>query len=422
MKKNTLKVKIFYLIFFIFFISCSNSEEELIISTQKGRQVLIYMVADNNLDYFAIDDINEMEKGLLNSHNPSGELLVFVDRNDNGNPSHPYLMRIVPDSSDQVVSEILKVYSEQNTTNGDFFSNVFKDIDDLTDIAFESKGLVMWSHGNAWLPPGISLYSDRDIILDDNTTINSVVKSFGFDETTNDATPHSEMDIIEMADILSEYKFDFILFDACFMGSIEVLYELKDVCDYIISSPTEILSKGFPYDLIVDELLSENFNAINVAQRKVDFYKEQNGILSSSSVSVVETENLHSLASFFREKLPQSINEIDISTPNTLYNVDSLQQFDRLKVEYLFDMNDFVQRICNSSHNETKQEFNILWDKTVIMSDHTPSIFGTLSLENCNGVSMYIPQNYETRTKINEYYKNYKWYEDSNMGNMFNFL
>ena len=412
------RIKIFWQILLI--LSFTSCYDEPVAPIKEGKQVFVYMIADNNLDYFAISDINEMEQGLLNTCNPDGEILVYVDRGNNGSPSHPYLMRIIPDSTLEVVSEILKVYPEQNSTDLDVFTEVLRDVDEITGIPYESRGLVMWSHGNSWLPPEVSLYSDRDKILDTTTVIHSKLKSFGLDENIANSSGYSEMDVIEMGKSLMPYKFDIILFDACFMGAIEVLYELKDVCDFIISSPTEILSAGFPYDQIIPDLLNNDFNAADVAQNKYSFYLKQNGILKSSSVSLVSTHNLELLASFFRNEFSKSVGIVNISQKGVLYNKDSLQQFDRLESEILFDMYDFVSKVCKAnSCDNMKKEFDKVWNKSVIMSEHTPFMFGTLSLENCNGLSMYIPQNYDSREIINEYYKKYKWYEDSNIGNVF---
>lgn len=103
------------------------------------------------------------------------------------------------------------------------------------------------------------------------------------------------------------------------------------------------------------------------------------------------------------------------------FNVDSLQQFDRLYAEFLFDMYDFTMRVCdNNDLADLQREFNTIWQKTVVMSAHTPYMFGTLSLENCNGLSMYLPQQYESRKDINEYYKKYKWYKESGLCNAIN--
>ena len=109
------------------------------------------------------------------------------------------------------------------------------------------------------------------------------------------------MDIIELAETLSPYHFDFILFDACYMGTIEVAYELKDVCDYIICSPTEILSDGFPYNKIVNKLFSQPLQVKAVAEDQYSYYNSQKGILKSAAICVVKTDGLDNLSTFFQQ-------------------------------------------------------------------------------------------------------------------------
>ncbi|WP_289531223.1 clostripain-related cysteine peptidase [Labilibaculum sp. K2S] len=409
----------FFFVVISTFFSCERKYQEPI--SLKGRQVLVYMIADNNLDYFAINDINEMERGMANSGNEKGEILVFIDRGENGSPSHPYLMRIVADTTQQVVSTIIRTYPEQNTADPQTLSQVLKDIEELTDVPYQSKGLVLWSHGNAWLPPEVSLYSDRDKILDTTAVKNSRLKSFGLDQEIANSSAYKEMDVIEMANVLNPYSFDFIMFDACFMGSIEVVYELKDVCNYIISSPTEILSAGFPYHQIIPELFSNNFDATLVASKKHEYYENQKGILSSSSVSVVKTQNLQELASFFKHNLSEILLNTNITNEDVPYFKGNIQQYDRLKSEFLFDMYDFVERVCIYKEDTALlNDFKNIWKNTIIYSEHTPFMIGILSLENCNGVSMYLPQDYDTRININAYYKQLKWYEESQRESIFN--
>jgi len=409
---------IFFFVVILIFFSCEREshEPESII----GRQVLFYMIADNNLDYFAVNDINEMEQGFAESDTSNCEVLVFIDRGTNGKPSHPYLMKIVPDTTALIKSEILKVYPETNSANSQNLQRVLSDMESLTEKHYRSKGLVLWSHGNAWLPPETSLYSDRDKIVD--TTAVKKIKSFGLDEDFS-TSDHKEMDIVEMADALSPYHFDYILFDACFMGTIEVAYQLKNVCDYMISSPTEVLSAGFPYNRIMPDLLSSNFDPIRVARQKHEFYSGQKGILNSSSVSVVKTSKLDELARFYKTELSTKMGNIDIGTEDVAYNKYNLQQFDRLKAEFLFDMYDFTEKVCKSEKQlSLLSQFKRIWNETIIYEAHTAFIFGTLPLKNCNGLSIYLAQDYESRVNINEYYKKFKWYEDSRMDNVFSCL
>ncbi|OJX88031.1 MAG: hypothetical protein BGP01_07010 [Paludibacter sp. 47-17] len=60
-------------------------------------------------------------------------------------------------------------------------------------------------------------------------------------------------------------KFDFILFDACLMGVVETAYELRNNTNYILSPSTETIADGFPYDLIIMELLKIDYQVTRVA-------------------------------------------------------------------------------------------------------------------------------------------------------------
>ena len=57
------------------------------------------------------------------------------------------------------------------------------------------------------------------------------------------------MDISELAAAIdgSGVRFDYLLFDACFMSSVEALYDLRRAADYIVASPCEVMAHGFPY-------------------------------------------------------------------------------------------------------------------------------------------------------------------------------
>ena len=46
-----------------------------------------------------------------------------------------------------------------------------------------------------------------------------------------------------------------IIFDACFMSSVEALYDLRSVAPYIVAAPAAVMSGGFPYSTMVPLLL-----------------------------------------------------------------------------------------------------------------------------------------------------------------------
>ena len=48
---------------------------------------------------------------------------------------------------------------------------------------------------------------------------------------------------------------DYILFDDCYMSSVEVAHALRHVTDYLIGSTSEIMAYGFPYALAGKHML-----------------------------------------------------------------------------------------------------------------------------------------------------------------------
>ena len=73
------------------------------------------MIADNDLDYFAIQNINDMELGF--KANENGDLFVYIDRASNTLPSHPYLLKISHDTTNVFTSKIVQTYPEQNSSD-----------------------------------------------------------------------------------------------------------------------------------------------------------------------------------------------------------------------------------------------------------------------------------------------------------------
>lgn len=419
---NILRYSIIFCFAVLTLVTCQDSDEMKEVPSERlGRRILIYMVADNNLDYFAIRNINEMEEGLFYTKNPIGEIWIYIDRGEQGSPSHPYLMKLKADTTTTVASRIFRTYPEQNSASPKVLKEVLDDVRKLSSKSVEKEGLVLWSHGNAWLPQSVSLYSDRDKLLSGTKTIQKTGKkeksSFGIDDVTiaGELTGSpKEMDIKELANTLKDEYFEFILFDACFMGAIEVVYELKDSANYIIASPTEILSFGFPYRYIIPTLLTENSSLIDVAKQKREFYTKLKGALKSSSVTVVDTKILPVLSEFLKEYFVKKLGFIDITEKGKLYSLKHLQQFDRLGADYLFDMKSFIEKVyTDRKENEEKHKFINLWRKVVSYESHTPYFMGALELKECGGLSMYILQNKPKRKKTNEYYKTLKWYKDT---------
>lgn len=80
-----------------------------------------------------------------------------------------------------------------------------------------------------------------------------------------DTTDKDALTVFEITAVLKTFnerykeggKFDVVGFDACMPGAIEVLYQLRDVCDYLVGSPETTPIRGFNYDALA-RLMAKN--------------------------------------------------------------------------------------------------------------------------------------------------------------------
>jgi hypothetical protein len=375
---------LFCLAFISFFSSCQKEESEN--NTLPTRTVIAYMIADNNLDNFAVNDINEMEEGW--QEGLDGNLIVYVDRAAGASPAHPVVYKIAHDTTSNIASPIVNVYKEQNSVDADIMRRVLSGI--ISSYPAQSYGLILWSHGTAWLPAGTKM----------SNKTNYSMSSFGKDGV-------DEMNIFDLKEALAHH-FDFIIFDACYMGAIEVIYELRNKANYILSSSTEVLSAGYPYRDIIGKLFRLSIDYADVANTFFQSYAALEGAMQSASVSVIKTSHLDVLA--------DKVRQIMIDTPNLQYvNGELIQQFSTGKNETLFDFDSFIAAV--STNKEYYPEFNEALSQVVIYKNCTSSILDNLQIDIFSGMSIFIPNTFNKQ--YYDFYENFDWYKNSSYDNYF---
>lgn len=350
---------------FVLCLSCSNDNSEQKVAE---RTVLIYMAADNNLYKNAQKNIDSMlTVEIRNEYN----FLVYIDT-----PNYnPYLLKIEKENIDTI-----KQYEPQSSIS----KHVLKSVIDETFSLFpaENYGLILWSHGTGWLPNGV--YGNL-----------KEFRSFGKDKD-------GEMEIEDLAESIPE-NLDFIIFDACLMSGIEVLYQLRNKTKIIIASPTEILVAGFPYEKIIPFLLTQQPNFGEIASLYMKYYKNKNDNLQSASISVIDTKQLEQLASLVKISIKEETNLI---CPNR----DIIQRYDSGEPALLFDFEDYIKHTISNDNNLIALRKHI--SKTVIYNDFTPYFLDEFSIEKSCGINIYIPFANDT---LYEKYRLLDWYKDSEL-------
>jgi len=184
------------------------------------------------------------------------------------------------------------------------------------------------------------------------------------------------------------------------MASVEVCYELKDKVDYIVASPTEVLTPGFVYATMMPHLFKPQPDLTAVAREFYEYYNSQRGLLQSATVSVVKTSELDALVPIFKEitsdanLLPEEFNAI--------------QTFGYGARKVYFDLGDYLQKISPDKQAAIQAAI----DKCVIYKANTQSYYtaATKRLEDIHafsGLSVYIQQ--AAYPEANLAYESLKW-------------
>ncbi|MDD3034156.1 MAG: clostripain-related cysteine peptidase [Bacteroidales bacterium] len=347
-----------------------------------NRVVIVYFAANNNLSSYAESNIESLSEGYLPEEDSDDILLVYSHTEKN----LPVLLRMYKDQSGTVVQDVVSNYEEQNSTTPEVLESVL----DKVKAIFPAKeyGLILWSHGTGWLPEDYYENSNQYGVQFPDPYAH-MVKSFGYEDGV-------EMDIKDLCNAIP-YHLSFVIFDCCLMGGIEVAYEIKDKCDYIVASPAEILATGFPYDRIIEPLFAKKADLEEVCERYYDFYNSQSGVYRSATIALYNTSKLDALAAVCRKIF--AANREQIATLQT----NLIQGYFRLNKHWFYDLEDFVAQFASVADLD---ELSNSLSQVVTAKFYTP-IFLDLTISNSSGISTYVPSN--GSTYLDNYYKSYKW-------------
>ena len=357
-----------------------------------SRVVLVYMAGDNSLGGYVRDNLDAMAQGMAPT--PAGSRTIAYVDTPGGNP------RLV----EVTASGTKTLHTWPGPHNSASSATVREVIGRMRTLAPADRyGLVLWSHGLAWMPSWATGYLTRS-----KARIGDIwpqTKWFGQD---TGESPAGYLDVEQLSEAIPSGVFDWILFDACFMASAETLYALRDKAERIVCSPAEVIAEGFPYAEIMAELLRPEPDLRAVCESYYLYYaRHAQSSYRSATVSLVETSQLEALAAVTASVLgaalaadPEILSDMDLSR---------VQPLDRYRRHFLFDAGSVVREL------ETRglvpallaEAWRSQLARTVTYEAHTPTMLG-LALDACCGLSMYVP--YAEYTDLNGYYRSLDWY------------
>lgn len=375
-------------VFSLFLFSCSEDNNT---PEPEGRTVLVYIAGDNSLSRYGYDNIEQMKAGFGRFR---GNLIVYFDPVDDV----PKLLKISRGSDGKVVDSVVAVYEEENSADPKILARVAEDTRRLFPAA--SYGLILWSHGLGWLPANYNFPGAYG-----RTAARQLppTKYFAEDQHTGVEKQYGYMDIDKLASALPG-GFRFILFDACFMGAVEVLYELRNKTDYIIASPAEVIANGFPYNRIIPLMDGEEAEFKQICREFFNFYNTMpEPDWRSATVSLTKTSELESLAGVVRSILQ---GKEDVLPDSKASDVRLYTMSYGLPKVY-FDFGEYIRSMATK---EQFAAFTAQYDKTVVYKLATENFFSEpLPPDKYSGLSSYIP--FSNWTNMKARYAELGWFK-----------
>lgn len=371
------------------------------------RVLLFYECGFNSLsDYLTKNMEEELPEGYIPTAGRNDDVILVFSKialNLNYKDVPSYLRRIYKDPEGEVVSDTLMTYPSSVVASS---GETMRDVLSYVKSAFPAKGygMVYSSHGSGWLPTGY--YSNPNLFelthrsgsrgrmssarrllgvpegsMESDDPYAGMVRSIGQDKMSYG---DKEMTVSEFASGIP-FRLDYLLFDMCFSGGVEVAYGLKDKADYLGVSPAEVLAAGtYDYTKITEFLLKgATPDLTGLFRNSFDMYNKQSGEYRSSTLTLIRTDGLDNLGAVCRQIISNHTAEL-ANAP-----ASEIQGFYRMNRHYFYDLEDIFAK-SGIPESEMQALRNAI-DACVVYKAATPSFLGDFTIDTYSGMSMYLP-------------------------------
>ena len=324
---------------------------------------------------------NQIESGVLGDT----RVVVFIQSSTNSGK----LFEIFYDEGlKAVVRDEIGLYNLPAQYSEQMLSQILQDMAHRAPA--KEYGLYIGSHGKGWIPKssgsssGSSTYStfSAEQLEAIWTPAPGAIMVRHIGDTSS-----TQIDTTELAAAIrsTNIHLDYIVFDACYMANVESAYDLRDVTDYILGSPCEIIASGMPYNEILPIMVSASplLDRLNSSAKAfVDYYKvNREGAYSSACSAVIDCRTLDALAEITK-RVNGSLNRID---PNTVQAYDGIS-LSKNPTHIFFDFEDYVIKACSDS--ALAAEFSAQYYRTVTGLHHTKTFYSAYN-NKANPIDYY---------------------------------
>lgn len=356
MKQLTRYILLVFTACAVLFSSCGkhNNEED-----KTTPQTIIVYMSGTSLNWAFNANVQDMETALKSNIQGNSRVVVVWQ---NGVAKKAEAIELVYKNG-LIERQPLAEYELANVMSADDLSYIFKDVMRMAPAT--AYGLILGSHSWSWIP-----YADYDQIRTNGLTKAQLARLRTIElprhlqtRFIGDPSGANKFDITTLASAIQATgkKFEYILFDACFMGNVEAAYELRNNTKYIIGSVCEIMGDGFPYTKTLPHLLKNGGTTYDLkaaAQSFHEHYKSKYIIQPydtsdktkwdhpySGTISLINCSQLDALAAEMKQ-VNQSIKDD--------YDRSALQTYEGGTNHIFFDLGDYVDKVCTNDSAKSR--------------------------------------------------------------------
>lgn len=364
----------------------------------------------NPLTEYFWKNIQDMKKAYLGSGIKNQKVIVFIQTNG----TEGFMFNLADYRGYYKDSLALyRHYTGLDQTTADGIARILLDMKSMAP-ADSGYAMMIGCHGLGWVPvvkqnaKTMAVRASQPFLphWDIKTEGGLTTRFFGGTST------QYQTNISTLAEAIAStgMKMEYILFDDCYMSSVEVAYDLRHVANYVIGCPTEVMGDGMPYDRIGRSLLGRP-DYKGIVDGFVDYYSKSD--YPYGTIGVTCCAKLDSLASMVKE----------------MHSIDSVYQCQRSDIQRMdgytpvlfYDFGDYIVHQCRDSI--LREQIKSLLARVVPYKNHTEKFPTVLSSSDAQpvGRGIYVipigtysgitTSEPSVNNQANLYYKSTTWYK-----------
>ena len=305
----------------------------------KQLTLMVYMAADNDLESYALQNLNQMELADCENLN----VLVLMDRSEgydetDGDWKDTRLFEVCKDISGtaHIVSRRIDCpdlglsnheKTELDMANPYVLSNFIEFV--KRQYLTEKYALIIWGHGTGWR------YK-----IEENR-LNCDGRAVAIDDKTG-----SYMQVTDLGNALRGQGLNVIGFDTCFGGVFENVYELKNCAEFTVGSPGITPGAGWDYKSLLENLSAGVFSSRTIAEQMCNSSSAKTTVFCNEKLETL----MNSFESFSKNLANQIISENKRrSVFNTLFNAKSYK-YTQYPCDMYLDIYSMAELYANDSN------------------------------------------------------------------------